>query len=37
VKTAPLSVGNHALAIKVSAPDGSGVVNTDGTTIAITN
>ncbi len=32
-----LAVGPHALAIKVSAPDGSGVVNIDGTTITITN
>lgn len=30
-----LAAGSHALAIKVSAPDGSGVVNTDGTTIMI--
>jgi len=28
-----LAVGTHALAIKVSAPDGSGVVNTNGTMI----
>ena len=31
-----LPLGSHALAIKVSALDGSGVVNTDGTTIMIT-
>ena len=30
-----LAVGNHELAIQVSDPDGSGVVNTDGTTITI--
>ena len=32
-----LAVGNHTLAIKVSAPDGSGVVNTNGVTIGITS
>ena len=32
-----LAVGTHALATKVSAPDGSGVVNTNGTTITITS
>ncbi len=37
VKTAKLTVGDHALAIKVSAPDGSGVVNTNGTMVTITN
>ena len=37
VKTAELTVGKHALAIRVSAPDGSGVVNTNGTKIRITN
>ena len=37
MKTAKLTVGNHPLAIKVSAPDGTGVVNTNGTTITITS
>ena len=32
-----LGVGTHALGIKVSAPDGSGIVNTDATTVTITN
>jgi hypothetical protein len=32
-----LPTGVHAIAIKVSAPDGSGVVNTNGTAITITS